>query len=98
MDTQANYFGSTYGSGPYGSSTYDGAAQSAATTQSTAPAATPTANGGVLANTGFDVMLAVSLACLIIFVALVIRFWRRPSNTTQPAGGLGNDPNGTRNS
>ncbi len=91
---QAYYFASTYGSDPYGSATYNGAAQSDATTQST----TPTAGGGMLANTGFDVLLAVSLACLIIFVALLIRFWKRPRGLAQPTSTHGNDTDNTHRS
>ena len=60
------YFASTYGSGNYNSSSYNGA-----TGTST----------GTLTNTGFDVLLAVTLACLIIFVALIARFWHSKPKT-----------------
>jgi hypothetical protein len=34
-----------------------------------------------LTNTGTAVLLFVSVACFIIFVALIVRFWRRPKRT-----------------
>lgn len=37
-----------------------------------------TSSGG-LANTGIMVVAFVTLACLIMFIALVVRLWRRPS-------------------
>jgi len=52
----------------------------------------------MLANTGFDVLLAVSLACLIIFVALLIRFWKRPRGLAQPTSTHGNDTDNTHRS
>ena len=73
-------FASTYGSGQYDSSTYSGStAEATSSSVSQNPASTAAPGGsGLLANTGFDVLLALSLACLIIFVALIIRFWKRP--------------------
>ena len=76
------YIAAAYGAGDYNTSTYNGTAQSSAapTTPTTqAPGVTETAgsNAGVLANTGFEVLLAVTLACFIIFVSLLVRFWRR---------------------
>jgi hypothetical protein len=31
----------------------------------------------MLANTGLSIAVITTLACLIIFVALLVRFWRR---------------------
>jgi predicted MFS family arabinose efflux permease len=67
-------FASTYGSGTYNTSTYNGA-----TTTSTGSGSGSSAGGSVLTNTGFDVILAVTVACLIVFAALVVRFWKRPA-------------------
>jgi hypothetical protein len=83
------YFANTYGSGGYDASTYNGAATTPAPAPGTPP---PTgtgtvsvqdtaAPGGSLANTGFDILLAVSFACLIIFAALLVRFWKRKPAT-----------------
>ncbi len=58
--------GRTDGSGLYGRSTYGGDA-----------AANSPANTGVLTNTGFDIILAITIAASLIFAALVIRFWKR---------------------
>ncbi len=75
------YFASTYGSGSYNNSTYNGTASTSTGADGTSGAT------GVLANTGFDVIIAVTLACLIIFIALLVRFWRRKPghNSVQPA-------------
>lgn len=62
-------FAQTYGSGAYNSSTY-GSATAAAGADGAGGA-----NG--LANTGFAIALVVTAACLLIFTALVVRFWRR---------------------
>ncbi|HUS25836.1 MAG TPA: hypothetical protein VMY99_00615 [Nevskiaceae bacterium] len=64
-------FAANYGEGAYNSCTYDEGCPTA--TGSTAD------NGGSLTNTGVAIAGIVTLACLIIFVALVVRWWRRPS-------------------
>lgn len=74
------YIAAAYGESNYNSSTYGGTAtQSTDGTNGGTSTGTPTAGGvqGALANTGFEVLLAVTLACLIIFVSLIVRFWRR---------------------
>jgi hypothetical protein len=35
----------------------------------------------LLANTGFDVLLAVTAACIILLVATVVHAWRRPAKS-----------------
>lgn len=78
---------STYGSSSYGTNQYQSGASTGSTvtsggtgtTGSSANGGTTTAGGhGVLTDTGFDILAAGALACLIIFAALVIRFWKRP--------------------
>ena len=71
-----SYLGSTYGSGSYNTSTYNGASQ---TQTGSGTGATSGAAGstGVLANTGFDVLAAVTFACFLLFTALIVRFWKR---------------------
>jgi hypothetical protein len=66
---------STYGSGAYNTSTYNGATS---TSTGSGSGSGGNAGGGVLTNTGFDIALAVTLACVIVFVALAVRFWKRP--------------------
>ena len=68
----AQLFASTYGSGTYNSSSYNGATTSSSSGSSSSA-------GGILTNTGFDIAAAVTLACAIVFVALVARFWKRPN-------------------
>lgn len=69
-------FASTYGSGAYDTSTYNG--DTTTSTGATTGTGAAGGNGSLLTNTGFDILLAASFACLIIFAALLIRFWRRP--------------------
>jgi hypothetical protein len=33
---------------------------------------------GVLANTGFDVVAIVTVAAVLLLVAVVVRIWKRP--------------------
>ncbi|MEJ0073307.1 MAG: hypothetical protein WDN27_04485 [Candidatus Saccharibacteria bacterium] len=54
---------STYGSGPYNGSNYNG---------------TSSGSSNLLTNTGFDIIATITLACVILLIALVIRIWRRP--------------------
>ena len=78
-------FASTYGSGTYDSSSYNGA------TTSTSSGSSSSA-GGILTNTGFDIAAAVTLACALIFTALVIKFWKKKPKQPQPkpqTGGYG---------
>jgi hypothetical protein len=82
--TNSNLFALTYGAGNYGACTYSDS--NCATTATTNTSAGSSSGGGVLTDTGFDVILAVSFACLIIFVALVVRFWKKPKkNPTKRA-------------
>jgi hypothetical protein len=62
---------STYGSGSYDSSTYNGGA---GTTTNTAAG-----SSGSLSNTGIAIVGIVSLAAAILLVAMVVRIWKRPS-------------------
>jgi len=65
------YLATVYGQGAYNSSTYqDGGTGSVS-------------SGGLLTNTGFDILLIVTLACSLAFLALLVRFWRRPAKRTQ---------------
>lgn len=64
------YFAQAYGEGNYSSCSYNDS--TSCTTSSSS------GSSGTLANTGTMVLLVVSVACLIIFTALIVRFWRRP--------------------
>lgn len=81
-------FAAAYGEGSYGSCTY-------ADTSSTSCAATTgtTGKSGGLADTGTLVILFASIACLIIFVAFVVRIWKRKPalQTVQAANGTDAD-------
>jgi len=68
-------FAQAYGQSPYGTCTYSDQSQCGT---STGAGSTGTNSGsGGLANTGIAVAALVTLACLIIFVSLVVRIWRR---------------------
>ncbi|HEY5668330.1 MAG TPA: hypothetical protein VIR03_04175 [Candidatus Saccharimonadales bacterium] len=65
-----SYFAEAYGTGNYGSGSY-----SCTTAQQQAGTCATTTTG--LSNTGIAVAAIVTLACLIIFIGLVVRIWRR---------------------
>ena len=66
------YFATTYGEGNYGDQTY--ACASGVTNCSTVQGASTSTS---LVNTGILVSGFVTVACLIIFVALATRIWKR---------------------
>ena len=65
--TSLVHFAQAYGQGSYNGCTYG--------------CTNGPSGSGVLANTGTMVLLIVSLACLIIFVSLLVRFGRRPKRS-----------------
>jgi hypothetical protein len=73
------YLAQAYGSGNYGENTYTG--ESTVTGSGTSTSAGGTTASGDLANTGIYVVAIVSIACLIIFIALLVRFFRRKKNS-----------------
>jgi hypothetical protein len=73
---QIYYFASTYGEGDYNSQTYSGCTTNA---QTGVCEPTQASGGNVLVNTGTGILIAVTLAVTIIFISLVIRFFRKPS-------------------
>ncbi len=76
---QFYYVAQAYGQGTYGSCTYS--ATTSCTTSSggggTSGSTAGNSSSGGLVNTGVAVVAFVTLACLIIFVAMVVRFWKR---------------------
>ena len=70
-----NLVASTYGSGTYNGSTYNGTA----TTGSTSGGTAGRSGGGSLSNTGVAIAGIVTLAALILLVAMAVRIWRRPA-------------------
>lgn len=65
-------FAQAYGEGAYGSSTYQNGTVTSTTTSGGG-------TNGALTDTGFDVLLIATIACVVIFIALLVRFWRRPA-------------------
>lgn len=68
------YIAQAYGSGNYGESTYTG--ETTQTGTGTSTSAGGASSNGDLANTGIYVLAIVSIACFIIFLALVVRLIR----------------------
>jgi hypothetical protein len=64
--TLLGYLAQAYGAGAYNNSNYQGGS-------------TGGNFNGLLTNTGFDLLVVASIACLLVFLALLIRFWKRPS-------------------
>jgi hypothetical protein len=89
-----NYFGQAYGENNYGTGLYSCTTEqqaqgicSAGTGTGTPPATGGTpGNSGSLSNTGIGIIAVVTLACLIVFAALLVRIWRRkPQPAVQSA-------------
>jgi hypothetical protein len=75
------YFASAYGSCAYGNGQFDNATQTCASGTAGGAGAS---GGGVLTNTGFDILLVATLACAIALTAVVVRFVRRPAKKAAP--------------
>jgi hypothetical protein len=80
MDYYSVYVAQLYGRGLYSRGTYSCTAEQQAS--GTCPATT---TGGGLTNTGIAVVGFVTVACLIIFVSLIVRIWRRKKSTPKEA-------------
>lgn len=65
--TQTWLFAAAYGAGTYGDGTYNNGVAAAASGSS----------GGSLVNTGTVIIGIATLACLLVFAGLVVRFWKR---------------------
>jgi hypothetical protein len=77
------YLAAAYGAGNYNTQTY-----SCTTQQQQAGSCTTsssTTSNTTLVNTGIAVATFVTFACLIIFVALVARVWKRKIKPTIPS-------------
>lgn len=67
------YLASTYNDSSYGTSSYNGTSTTGTGTSTTS------ATGGTspLTNTGFDLVAIVTVAALVLLVAVVARIWKR---------------------
>lgn len=70
------FFAQAYGEGSYGECDYS--------SQNTTCVSGGGGNsvGSGLANTGIELLVIATVACLLIFVGLLVRFWRRKPKTT----------------
>lgn len=71
------YLGQAYGSGDYGNCSYNTSSSCSTTSGSGGTSGSP------LANTGFMIAIVVTIACIIILVAILVRWWRRPRKAAQ---------------
>lgn len=89
-------FASTYGSGSYNSGTFNnstaktssggGTTGGKTTTGAVAPGnSNANPHGGSLVDTGFIVIAVVTLAVIIIFVSLIVRFVKKPASKPGPS-------------
>ncbi|HEX8762726.1 MAG TPA: hypothetical protein VF733_03110 [Candidatus Saccharimonadales bacterium] len=87
------FFAQGYGDGVYGACGY-GSAQ----TGTTCPAVEKHSIGpkSELANTGIELWAVATVACLLIFTALVVRIWRRKSLGEKKSGKTGPGSNNKR--
>ena len=67
-------FAATYDCGAYSSGSYNNSTCASASTGST----TGSGTSGLLTNTGFDLLLIATIAVTIVFIALLVRFWKKP--------------------
>ena len=65
---------STYGAGTYDANNYNGTSTTTGT---------GSGSGGTLTNTGIAIAGIVTIAAVLLLVAMVVRIWRRPSKKTQ---------------
>ncbi len=68
-------FAVAYGEGGYGACGYPEQGQAGVTCPGRAPE-----ERSWLANTGIDLLIIATIACLLIFAGLLVRFWRRKPN------------------
>ena len=68
-------FAATYGCSAYGSGSYNTSTACGASTS-------PESGSNLLVNTGIAVSLIVGAACLLLLIAMLVRFWRRPAKPT----------------
>ncbi|HSW99333.1 MAG TPA: hypothetical protein VLF71_05885 [Candidatus Saccharimonadales bacterium] len=80
-------FGDSYGCSAYGSGAYNSSAVCGASTSSGSGAAS-----GTLTNTGIAVSLIVGVASLLLLVAILVRFWRRPARVVAAEPAAAEEP------
>lgn len=79
------YLAQAYGSGDYGNCSYNTSTSCTSSSSSggTAGGTGGTSGGGsALTNTGLMIAVFVTIACVILFAAVVVRWWRRPRPAT----------------
>lgn len=72
-------FGQAYGESSYGDCVYNNTEACNETGTGTGSGADTNGSGGQLTDTGFMLLIIATIACVILFAALIIRIWRRPA-------------------
>lgn len=80
MKQYYTFFAQAYGEGTYSACTYNDATSCTSTGTS---GASNTSGSGTLTNTGFDILLIITVACTLIFTALIVRLWRKKNRAKQ---------------
>jgi hypothetical protein len=81
MNHYSLYFAQAYGETSYGECDY-GQTNDACVAAGGSSSGTGASTGG-LADTGISMLAIVTVACFVIFAALLVRIWRRPKPLLQ---------------
>jgi len=71
-------FAQVYSEGAYGACAYQDTTSCGTSTGGGPGTTTPGAGAHGLVNTGFIVLVIATIACLLIFAAFIVKFWRKP--------------------
>ncbi|HSX34227.1 MAG TPA: hypothetical protein VLF62_01110 [Candidatus Saccharimonadales bacterium] len=74
-------FADVYGSNAYGENTYACNTQTHTGTNCSTAGGSSGTGTNPLANTGVLVALIVGVACLLLLIVVLVRFWRRPAKS-----------------
>jgi len=85
MQYYVPYFAQAYGEDAYGAGSYSCTEEQEASGVCTVAGTGSGSDPGGLITTGTAVLVLVTAACLIMFVALVVRIWSRPKPVPQEA-------------
>jgi hypothetical protein len=81
FELSPNLFADTYGGCSYSTSTFNSGDSCSNTTTTTSPSSTSKSS---LVDTGTEILGFVTLAAIIIFVSLIIRFKKRSKTAAKP--------------
>jgi hypothetical protein len=82
LPTPAYFASDAYGVSSFDSQTYAGSLTTTGSATATGSAVKQVTTAHYLADTGTAVLIFMTLSCVIIFAALLIRFWHKPKLPT----------------